>query len=200
MHNPDFERIGKRLFSEHLIGASFGNMSVRKGDEGFFIKRAGAYLDIPGAPIFVPLEGSAPKEASSEYRVHRAVYKKSPHAAVIHAHPPYAVAISLVFDEVIPKDSEGEMFCPMIPVVQGRPGTDELAERVAQGLKFAPVVIARGHGTFAAGKTLDEAYMFTSLAEHSCRVLILFELFRQKRINSVPIFAALVAAAAGSPG
>jgi L-fuculose-phosphate aldolase len=183
MHNPDFERIGKRLFAEGLVSANFGNMSVRKGDEGFFIKRAGAYLDIPGAPIFVPLEGSAPKEASSEYRVHRAVYKKSPHAAVIHAHPPYAVAISLVFDEVIPKDSEEEMFCPMIPVVQGRPGTDELAERVAQGLKFAPVVIARGHGTFAAGKTLDEAYMFTSLAEHSCRVLILFELFRQKQKN-----------------
>lgn len=36
MHNPDFERIGKRLFTEHLVGASFGNMSVRKADEGFF--------------------------------------------------------------------------------------------------------------------------------------------------------------------
>lgn len=121
MQNPDFERIGKRLFSEGLVSANFGNISVRKGDEGFFIKRAGAYLDTPGDPIFVPMEGDVPKEASSEYRVHRAVYKKSPHAAVIHAHPPYAVAISLVFDEVIPKDSEGEMFCPIIPIVKGRP-------------------------------------------------------------------------------
>ena len=183
MHNPDFERIGKRLFSEHLAGAGFGNLSVRKSDEGFFITRTGAYLDAPTEPVFVPMVGNAPVEVSSEYRVHRAVYQKSQHAAIVHAHPPYAVAVSLVLDKIIPLDSEGEMFCPMIPVVQGRPGTDELAERVAQGLKFAPVVIARGHGTFAAGKSLDEAYMFTSLAEHSCRVLILFELFRQKQKN-----------------
>ena len=149
----------------------------------FFIKRARAYLDIPGAPIFVPMEGSAPKEASSEYRVHRAVYRKTSHAAIVHAHPPYTVAVSLVLDKVIPIDSEGEMFCPIIPIVKGRAGTDELAENVVQGLMFAPVVIARGHGTFAAGKSLDEAYILTSLAEHSCRVLILFERFRQKQKN-----------------
>jgi L-fuculose-phosphate aldolase len=184
MHNPDFKRIGKRLFSEHLVGAGFGNLSVRKGDEGFFIKRTGAYLDAPGEPVFVPMVGNAPKEASSEYRVHRAVYQKSQHAAIVHAHPPCAVAVSLVQDKVIPLDSEGEMFCPMIPVVQGRPGTDDLARSVARGIKLAPVVIARGHGTFAAGKSLDEAYMFTSLAEHSCRrVLILFDRIRQAQKN-----------------
>ena len=183
MRNPDFERIGKRLLAETLIGANFGNMSVRKGDEGFFITRTGAYLDTPAEIIFVRMEGDAPQIVSSEYRVHRAVYQKSQHAAIVHAHPPYAVAVSLVLDEVIPKDNEGGMFCPIIRVVKGRPGTDELAERVVQGLKFAPVVIARGHGTFAAGKTLDEAYVLTSLAEHSCRVLILFEGFRQKQKN-----------------
>ena len=129
------------------------------------------------------MEGSAPKEASSEYRVHRAVYRKTSHAAIVHAHPPYTVAVSLVLDKVIPIDSEGEMFCPIIPIVKGRAGTDELAENVVQGLMFAPVVIARGHGTFAAGKSLDEAYILTSLAEHSCRVLILFERFRQKQKN-----------------
>lgn len=183
MRNLDFERIGKRFFDETLIGANFGNMSVRKGDEGFFITRTGEYLDTPGEIIFVPMEGDAPQDASSEYRVHRAVYQKSQHAAIVHAHPPYAVAVSLVLDKIIPLDSEGEMFCPMIPVVQGRPGTDELAENVARCLAVAPVVIARGHGTFAAGKTLDEAYVLTSLAEHSCRVLILFEGFRQKKKN-----------------
>ena len=179
MHTTDFERIGKRLVAEHLIGGNFGNMSIRKGNEGFFIKRSGTYLDNPGELVFVPMEGNAPKVASSEYRVHRAVYQTSPCMAVVHAHPPHAVALSLVCDEVIPQDSEGEMFCPIIPVVQGSPGTAVLAMRVAEGLAHAPVVIARGHGTFAAGKTLDEAYIFTSLAEHSCRVLVLIERFRK---------------------
>jgi L-fuculose-phosphate aldolase len=42
MYSGEFERIGKRLFTEHLVGGNFGNISVRKGDEGFFIKRTGA--------------------------------------------------------------------------------------------------------------------------------------------------------------
>ncbi|NMB79788.1 MAG: aldolase [Methanomicrobiales archaeon] len=170
MYAAEFERIGKRLFAEHLVGGNFGNMSVRV-DEGFYIKRTGTYLDVNNEPVFVPLEGPAPVDASSEYRVHREVYKKTRHQAIVHAHPAVAIAASLVLDHIIPEDSEGLMFCPTIPVVGGAPGTDEVARTVSDALAQGKLVIARGHGTFAAGKTLDEAYLFTSLAEHSCRVL-----------------------------
>jgi len=173
MYSGEFERIGKRLFAEHLVGGNFGNMSVRKGDEGFFIKRSGTYLDVAGALVFVPLQGEAPPESSSEYRVHREVYRTTKHESVIHAHPPCAIAASLIMDKIIPEDSEGEMLCPEIPVVQGAPGSQEIAENVARSLVSSRLVIARGHGTFAAGKTLDEAFVYTSLAEHSCRVLFL---------------------------
>ena len=105
---------------------------------------------------------------------------KTNHEAIIHAHPPCAVAASLVMDEIIPEDSEGEMFCPKIPVVRGSPGSNEIAEAVANALSSFKLVIARGHGTFAAGKTLDEAYVYTSLAEHSCRVLALKKRFLQR--------------------
>lgn len=169
--SDDFARIGRRLVAEHLVGASFGNLSVREGESGFLIKRTGAYLDEPGDPVFVPFSGDVPKEASSEYRVHRDVYQKTSYQAIVHAHPPYAVAASLRLTTIIPLDSEGKMFCPAIPVVTGEPGTDELARNVADGLAVAPVVIARGHGTFASGKDLDQAYFYTSLAEHACRVI-----------------------------
>ena len=75
MQDYGFERIGQRLFAEHLVGGNFGNISVRDGEQGFFVKRTGAYLDDPGI-AFVPFSGEVPKEASSEYRVHFAVYKK----------------------------------------------------------------------------------------------------------------------------
>jgi len=172
MYSGEFERIGKRLFAEHLVGGNFGNMSVRTGD-GFFIKRTGTCLDIATEPVYVPLSGDAPKEASSEYRVHRSVYTTTNHAAIVHAHPPYAVAASLVMNEIIPQDSEGEMFCSRIPVVSGAPGTQEVADNVAGALISSKLVIARGHGTFAGGATLFEAYVYTSLAEHSCRILAL---------------------------
>jgi len=177
MHTSEFERIGKRLFAEHLVGGNFGNISLRKGDEGFFIKRTGDYLDDVRELVFVPFSGPVPPQASSEYRVHIAVYKQSTYQAIVHAHPQAAIAASLVMDTIIPEDSEGRMFCPEIPVVSGAPGSQEIADNVASALSNAKMVIVRGHGTFAAGKTLDEAYQFTSLAEHSCRVLALKRAF-----------------------
>lgn len=171
MYSDEFERIGKRLFAEHLVGGNFGNISMRHADGGFYIKRTGAYLDSAAEPVFVPLSGKVPPEASSEYRVHRGIYTKTLHNAVVHAHPPYTVALSLVRDEIRPEDSEGIMFCPVIPVVSGEPGSEEIAKTVSDALIHSKVVIARGHGTFAAGKTLDEAFLYTSLAEHACRVL-----------------------------
>lgn len=174
----EFERIGKRLFAEHLVGGNFGNISVRKGDEGFYIKRTGDYLDEVHELVFVPFVGVVPKNASSEYRVHSDVYRNSPHQAIVHAHPQAAIAASLVRDAVLAEDSEGKMFCPKIPVVEGAPGTQELANNVVSALKTTKLVIVRGHGTFAAGKNLDEAFQLTSLADHSCRVIALKHFFQ----------------------
>ncbi len=171
MYSLEFERIGKRLFAEHLVGGNFGNISIRSGKKGFLIKRGGTFLDVASDPVLVLLDGNAPAESSSEYRVHLEVYRNTGHEAVVHAHPPYAIAASLVMDEIVPEDSEGKMLCPRIPVVLGAPGSQEIAENVSRALISSKLVIVRGHGTFAAGKTLDEAYVYTSLAEHSCRVL-----------------------------
>ena len=168
----EFPRIGKRLRQEGLVGANFGNMSVRDG-AGFLITRNGAFLDCPGDLVYVPLDGAVPPEASSEYRVHREVYRLTRHLAVVHAHPPHAVAISLDRDCINPIDSEGEMFCPTIPVVTGPPGSMEMAKRVASALKDGGAVIVRGHGTFCGARSLEEGYVLTSIVEDSCRVLLL---------------------------
>ncbi|WP_321508656.1 aldolase [uncultured Methanoregula sp.] len=173
MYSGEFERIGKRLFSEHLVGGNFGNISVRNSDDGFLIKRTGAYLDVATEPVFVPLVGEAPREASSEYRVHREVYRKTPYRAIVHAHPPVAIAASLVLDRIVPEDSEGQMLCPVIPVVTGSPGSQEIADNVTAALIRSKLVMVRGHGSFAAGNSLDEAYLYTSLVEHSCRIIAL---------------------------
>lgn len=173
----EFERIGKRLFSEHLVGGNFGNISIRDEQTGFYIKRTGAYLDVATAPVYVPLEGDVPADASTEFRVHREVYRKTPHRAIVHAHPPAVIALSLVQDSITPEDCEGVMFCPVIPVVSGKPGSEEIAKTVSDALTGSKVVIARGHGTFAAGRTLDEAYVYTSVTEHACRVLVLRQNF-----------------------
>ncbi|HII76203.1 MAG TPA: aldolase [Methanolinea sp.] len=171
-HAAEFQRIGKRLREEGLVSANFGNMSVRKGD-GLLITRNGAFLDSPGELVYVAMAGAIPQEASSECKLHREVYRITPHHAVVHAHPPHAVATSLHRDRIVPVDSEGVMFCPSVPVVTGLPGSMEMAENVASALKDHKVVIVRGHGTVCGAGSLEEGYVLTSIVEHSCRVLLL---------------------------
>ncbi len=174
----EFSRIGKRLTTEHLVGGNFGNMSVLT-PEGYFITHTGSYLDAdPAELVLMSRNGRATPGASSEWRVHTAVYNSTEHQAIVHAHPQYAVALSLLMDTIHTIDSEGKMLAPEIEVVEGPCGSSQLAEAVADGLATSQVVIARGHGTFAAGKNLDEAYLYTSLAEHCCKVLYLTSMLR----------------------
>jgi L-fuculose-phosphate aldolase len=169
--SEELARIGKRVIAEGLVSANFGNASVRSGT-GFLVKRSGAYLDDPGPLVPVPLEGALPPEASRESLVHRTIYRLTLHRAVLHTHPPHVVALSFGLDEIIPADSKGLLLCPGIPVVAGDPGSQVLGDRVAHGLMHGKIVVARGHGTFAAGKDLEEAYLVTSAAEHACRILV----------------------------
>jgi L-fuculose-phosphate aldolase len=148
-------------------------MSARYAD-GYFVTRTGTYLDVePAQTVLMPLNGRVTPGASSEWRVHTAIYNAAEqHAAIVHAHPIHAIVLSLlVDDEILAIDNEGKMLAPSITVVDGASGTQELANSVAKGLHSANVVIARGHGTFAAGKNLDQAYLFTSLAEHCSKIL-----------------------------
>ncbi len=185
MQDNEFARIGMRLKNDGLIVANFGNMSARTED-GFFITSTGSYLDCPGRAVMVPFEGPVPANASSEYRAHREVYRATRHSALVHAHPPHVVAASLVMNEIIPLDCEGLMFCPVISVVEGKPGSDEIGRNVAEALRLANVVVVKGHGTFAAGRGLDEAYILTSLVEHSCRILWLLGALHQHQNPADP--------------
>ncbi len=133
-------------------------------------------------PVFVPLDGPVPEHASSEFRVHLEMYRNTPYRAVVHAHPPAAIAASLVMDTIVPEDSEGTMFCPVIPVVPGA--------RVPRRSRIMWPVHSRLQNWSSCGatvpllpgRTLDEAYVYTSLAEHSCRVLAMKQNFVAQQV------------------
>ncbi|MBP2132804.1 L-fuculose-phosphate aldolase [Methanomicrobium sp. W14] len=172
MQNNEFEKIGKRLLQERLLGGNFGNMSIRS-ETGFYITKSGSFMDEPGDLKYVSMDKIPEEGASSEWRVHFDIYNKTNKKAIIHAHPVFSVAASFCYHEIIPEDSEGKMLCPVIPVVTGEPGTDDLAWNISEALKKSSVAIAKGHGTFAAGKDLTEAYLLTSIAEYCCKIIYL---------------------------
>jgi L-fuculose-phosphate aldolase len=109
--------------------------------------------------------------ASSETCVHRAIYQSTSIKALIHTHSPYAVALSLLErDSVEPLDSEGILFLGVMPIVEGHFGSDRLAKAVSMSLQSHKACIARGHGVFASGMNLSEAFTAASMAEHSSQV------------------------------
>ncbi len=115
--------------------------------------------------------------ASKELEVHRCIYKNTSALAVVHAHPPYAVALSFAEKEIVPRDLEGQVLLSKVPILSVEKVTkpEELADEIARLMGEHRVVLVRGHGTFAASQLLEEAYYYTVVLEQSCRLLYLLK-------------------------
>ncbi len=183
-----FREIGRDLYVHEMISSHGGNISVRFGDR-ILIKRRGAMLgrlkphDI--IETGVDKNDSGVALASTELIVHRAIYKATPALAVVHAHPRHGVALSLSRDEIIPIDNEASYLLKKVPVVveEFASGTPQMAKVIAESLSAYKIVMLRGHGTFAIGQTLDEAFQWTSAFEEACQIIMYAKLYGEEMIE-----------------
>jgi len=170
-------RIGRIIFESGLTDTHGGNISMRI-DDYILIKKSGkmlGYLE-PADIVVTTLEENPDldSEASIELKVHRAIYKALPEVkGIVHAHSPYTVACSLVYDEIVPLDSEGRLLLGKIPVLSAKQvvSSDEVAEKLPELLKESPAAVVKSHGPFAVGKTLEEALKYLSALENSCKII-----------------------------
>ena len=186
----EIARFGKKMALSGLTSSRFGNISILQGDK-ISITCTGSMLDELEEALIVEVDLSCPCDkdniASSETCVHRAIYQSTTNKAIIHTHSAYAVALSLLErEEIMPLDSEGMIFLGAIPIVEGHFGTDELAMAASSALQIHKVCIARGHGVFAAGKSLNDAYTAACMAEHSAQVRYLVKAYPGEKFISSP--------------
>jgi L-fuculose-phosphate aldolase len=175
-----FQTIGNDLFNSGLVTSNGGNLSIRLGDR-LIITRAGSWLSclqendlietgIDKNDRYTPL-------ASVELPVHRAIYKSTSAQAIVHAHPPHAVALSLLKREIVPDCVEGQETVGTVPVlgwhVEVKSGG--LADVITEALTDHHIVMVRGHGSFAIGQLLEEAYNYTTALEESCKIACLLK-------------------------
>ncbi len=175
-----FQRIGRDLFVAGLLSSHGGNMSVRQGDRILVTRRGSMLARLEERDVIeIGLEQNDANVtlASTEIIVHRAIYQATSALAIVHTHPPYAIAQSLVKDEIVPADSEGSYLLHKVPVVAAQltAGSKEVAELLPRWLKEYDLVMLRGHGPFAIGHLLEEAYQLTSVLEMACRILTVAE-------------------------
>ena len=181
----DISRFGKKLVETGLTHSHFGNISVRVADR-VIITRSGSMLDeidenqVVEVGLFEP--SSLDILASSETVVHRAIYSGTSALAIIHTHSPYAVVTSLLeADHFEPADSEGSYFLHKVPIVAGGIGTGELAKNATFALREHKACIAKSHGVFTVGATLEDAYIAACMVEHSAKVRYLVNNYRRPR-------------------
>jgi len=130
----------------------------------------------PADLVVVDLDGRLVKghaRPSSEVRVHLAAYWVRPEVgAVVHAHPPTAVAFTIagvsLAQCVIPEAiiTLGEV--GVAPYVT--PTTDALAAEVERLLVDHDVVMMDRHGSVTLGKDVFEAYDRLEALEHTARI------------------------------
>ena len=182
-----FQTVGRDLFARGLVSSHSGNLSIRLG-ESIIITRRGSMLNCLQEHDLIETGVSKNSRstplASPELPVHRAIYQATQALAVVHAHPPHAIALSLTDTEIIPSGVEGLSTVGKVPVVgwdmKVEPGG--LADIIAKALKKNRIIMVHGHGSFAIGQLLEEAHNFTTELEQSCQVLCLL---RSLQVNPI---------------
>lgn len=183
-----FREIGRDLYAQNMVSSHGGNLSIRLGDR-VVIKRRGAMLGAlkPHDLVETRLDknDSGVALASTELLVHRAVYLNTPALAICHCHPRTAIAFSLSRDEIVPVDNEASYLLKKIPVIteEFASGTPQMAHKVSEALKNYKIIMLRGHGSFATGQTLDEAFFWSSTLEEACQIMLNVKLINEPFIE-----------------
>lgn len=151
-----------------------GNASCRIGEE-VWITPTGCCADTLSESDVIcgSISATAPDGASLDASLHLAVYRQVPEAtAVLHSHGPYSIAVTMAGDDFAPEDFEGRLYFGTVPVLKIPDGAyvEQSPEKVARSLREHRVAIVRGHGVYARGRSLDQAYKWTCSLESSARI------------------------------
>jgi L-fuculose-phosphate aldolase len=177
-------RIGRLIWERGWVAATDGNLSARLGSDRLLVTASGlskGFLTTDDL-LVLDLDGKTTssyrgrnRHPSSEISMHLEVYRQRPDvSAVIHAHPPKAIAFSIagvslarcVIPEVI-------VTLGSIPTTgYATPGTGEVPESIRQAIREYDAIILAHHGSLTVGRTLWEAYLRLEKVEHTAEITL----------------------------
>ncbi len=175
-----FQRVGRDLFTRGLVASNSGNLSVRLGDRILITRRScqlGALEENDLVETGLIKNDRAMPMASADLAVHRAIYRLTPAQAIVHAHPPHAIALSLAVDEIVPNCAEGLATVGEVPVLGDNSFVKpvDFITKISASLKEHRAVMLHGHGSYAVGQLLEDAYHGTAMLEESSQVTCLLK-------------------------
>lgn len=176
--------ICRRLHQRNLLAAADGNVSARfkneHGEDCIWITPSGVvkgFMSVEQMAV-LNMEGEVlAGKPSSESLMHLQIYRTCSQAqAVVHAHPPTAIAWTIAQPhlEKLPSECLSEVILatgeiPFVPYA--RPGTADMGNVLKPYLPHSRALILRRHGAVTWGNDLEEAYRGMERIEHSAQIL-----------------------------
>lgn len=164
----------------------WGHASARD-DRGVWIKSAewGLGEVIPSRVHLVDAAGAVVEGGGarhSEYPIHTEVLAARPDVgAVVHTHPPHAVALAATGQPLLPVSHAATMFVPpAVPRFTATADlilTPELGKQVAAELAGADALFLVNHGIVTVGPDLQTATVRAVVLERACRQQMLTHAF-----------------------
>ena len=180
-HRREVIAVCRRLAELGLIGGAEGNVSVRLGPERILTTPSGASKVRLTARELLVTDSSGARIAgrakpSSELAMHLAIYRSRPDVgAVVHAHPPSAVALTLAgFDLSAPLVPEAvTALGGGVPTASYQtPSTCQLAEAVVQTLGRLDACLMERHGAVSVGRGAWEALDRMETVERLAQIVL----------------------------
>ena len=177
-------RIGQMMYDKGLLCGYEGNLSARLGGNRILITPSGLHkgllrpeqlliVDISGQVVGYPTEARRGLRPTSELPMHLEAYRQRPDVmAVVHAHPPLTVALSIAG---IPMDTpllpEVIVLLGMIPMAPySLSSSEEGADAIRELIRRHDAIILQRHGTLTVGDSPTQAFMRLETVEQNARI------------------------------
>lgn len=178
-------RVGRLLFDKGLVQLSGGNISIHDPKTHYVaIKPSGVpYIDMTPEDITIIdldtniVEGT--RKPSIESRMHTGIYKaRSDITAVVHCHPPFAVAWSTKGKKYL-RSVIAAMYMTngavMVAPYAGA-GTQELADSAVKAIGNDYAAILQSHGIICGGRNMKHALEMAFVIEDAAKISCIAEM------------------------
>ena len=176
--------VGKLLYERSLIVATDGNISARLDDHTILITPSGLCKGLMTSDQLITIDLSGQKvgpqtvtnqdlKPSSETAMHLEAYRqRSDVQAVVHAHPPHAIALSIanisLADCMLP---EAIVFLGLTPTTPyATPSSEENAQAIRTVITGHDALILQRHGSLTVGNSPLNAFYRTETLEQIARI------------------------------
>jgi L-fuculose-phosphate aldolase len=174
----DLARTIRRLYERGLVSGVGGNASVLLPSGGQILITPAGYFKggvAEGDLVKVSLGGRVIGKGrpSSELATHIVAYgARKDIGAVVHGHPPTAVALVTAGVSIPTMTPEHAVMIKRLEVVDFAPPGEAGARAVREQLKRCDVVGIRNHGFFSLGRDLHEAASRLEVLEESAKIYL----------------------------